>query len=55
MDTENTKVDDTFAARLMLFMFHQLSAEWAQTVDTEKWERDGRFWQLDSLLDAADG
>lgn len=25
------------------------------TVGHRKWERDRRFWQLDSLLDAADG
>lgn len=46
MDTENTKVDDTFAARLMLFMFHQLSAEWAQTVDTESGNGTGVFGSL---------
>lgn len=47
------EVSRAFAARLTFFMFHQHSAEWAQTVDT-KVGTGWAFWQLDSLLDAAD-
>jgi hypothetical protein len=45
MDTQDTKFHD-FAARLMLFMFHQLSSEWAQQWDTESGNGTGVFGSL---------
>jgi hypothetical protein len=37
-----------------VFMFHQQSAEWAQTVGTQSGNGTGVFGSFDNLLDAAD-
>jgi hypothetical protein len=48
------EVSRHLTARLMVFMFHQQSAEWAQTVGTQSGNGTGVFGSFDNLLDAAD-